>query len=463
MIAPRSPQRPASHPGTVFVAALAGLGALLWLLRARSFHPDGLDYAQAVKTGHDLLHPHHLLYSPAAWLIHRATPLDPIASCQLLQILATLVLAIAAWRFAARRLDSAPRAAAAVVLLLATRGVLLYATWLEVYLPALALALLAADEALRPDGRTLPLALSLAGAILFHQMAVLMVPPLLVARWRSGRVVRSVALAGAITLAAYLVAAPHHLFDFVFHYAQAGVPGWGEVSNLGPRGWRDVGSNLIDAVAPLPAALEAPGAIVAWICVLGLAGLALRVARRGSVEVPFAALWLFVHLLFVLWWLPSELDLYVLALAPLWMLAVDGWRSRPAWLSARSVLGLAALLAALNLAASVLPNRRGEDPARLEADCLQAAAPADAVIVTTYPVQQNLIYFHDRTETLEWSAEVRLPKFPPGRRPVVLPAAAPDPDARPDWQRWRSVLARDRASITPLPGCPGYELLSARP
>lgn len=462
MSVPRAAQRPVPHPGTLLALAAGAFGAALWLLRARRFHPDGLDYAQAVKTGQGLLHPHHLLYSPVAWLIHRTTPLDPIASCQLLQILATLVLAVAAWRFASRRLESSPRALAAVALLLAARGVLLYATWLEVYLPALALAMLAADEAQSRAGRSLPLALYLAGAVLFHQMALLMFPPLLIARWSCGRTWRAVLLAGAITLAAYVAAAPGDPFGFFFHYARAGVPGWGEVSNLGPRGWRDVGSNLIDAIVPLPASLEAPFAVLAWIGVFALAAGAVRAARRGSVETPFAALWLFVHLLFVLWWLPSELDLYLLALAPLWMLAVRGWRARPHRLSPGAVLAVAALLAALNLAVSVIPNRRGDDPARTLADRLHSASPDDAVIVTTFPVRQNLIYFHERRGTLEWSGEVRGARFPPQDRPVVLPAAAPDSSARHDWRQWRSVLARDRAPITRLEACPGYELLPAR-
>lgn len=450
------------RPGILLALTAAALGVGLWLLRATRFHPDGLDYAQAVKTGQGLFHPHHLLYSPAAWLIHQVTRLDPIASCQLLQVLATLALAAAAWRFAAPRLESAPRALAAVALLLAARGVLLYATWLEVYLPALALALLAADEAMRDDRRTLPLALYLAGAVLFHQMAVLMVPALLIARWRDRPTWAAVLLAGAVTAVVYVAASQGDPVGFVFQYAQAGVPGWGEASNLGPRGWIDVGSNLIDALVPLPARLETPGAFVAWIAVAALTVLALGAARRGAVVPPFAVLWLLVHLLFVLWWLPSELDLYVLALAPLWMLAVDGWRARRRWLSAGSLLGIAALTAALNLAVSVLPNRGGEDPARAEADCLQAAAPSGAVIVTTYPVQQNLIYFHDREDAREWSAEVRGARIPAGDRTIVLPVEAPDPDAREMWLAWREVVARDRRAAGRLPGCPGYELLTAR-
>lgn len=458
MTAPRLPQR----PGILLALAAAALGAGLWLLRATRFHPDGLDYAQAVKTGTGLFHPHHLLYSPAAWLIHRVTPLDPIASCQLLQILTTLVLAAAAWRFAARRLESAPRTLAAVALLLAARGVLLYATWLEVYLPALALALLAADEAMRKDRRVMPLALLLAGAVLFHQMTVLMVPALLIAHWRDRRIWTAVGLAGAVTAAVYVAAAQGDPLGFVFRYAQAGVPGWGEASNLGLRGWIDAGSNLIDAVAPLPAPLETPGAFAAWLAVAALAVLALRAARRGAIEPPFAVLWLLVHLLFVLWWLPSELDLYVLALAPLWMLAVEGWRARPRWLSAGSVLGIAALTAALNLAVSVIPNHGGEGPARAEADCLQAAAPSGAVIVTIYPVQQNLIYFHDRDAALEWSAEVRDARVPALDRAVVLPSAAPDPDAQEDWLAWRRTIARGRPAAVRLVGCPDYEVLPAR-
>lgn len=454
--------RPSQRPGLLLAATAAALGVALWLLRSTRFHPDGLDYAQSVKTGHDLFHPHHLLYSPAAWLIHHVTRLDPIASCQLLQILATLALAIAAWRFAARRLESAPRALAATALLLATRGVLLYATWLEVYLPALALAMLAADEALRDDRRTAPLAVYLAGAILFHQMAVLMVPALLLSGGRDRRIRTGVLVAGVITVAAYLVAAGGDPIGFVFKYPQAGVPGWGEVSNLGPRGWMDMGSNLVDVLVPLPARFEAVGAIGAWIALLAAAVAGLRAARPWAREVSFAALWLLVHLLFVLWWLPSELDLYVLALAPLWILAVAGWRAWPRWRSVGPVLLIAALAAAMNLAASVLPNRGGADAVRSEADCLQRAAPANATVVTTYPVQQNLIYFHDREDVREWSAEVREQRMPAADRPVVLPPTSPDPAAQKEWLEWSAAVARDRAHATPLPDCPGYVVVPER-
>lgn len=437
--------QPSNRPGAAPVFGLISITALLWWLRATRFHPDGLDYAQSVKTGVGLFHPHHLLYSPVAWLLHRGLGLDPITAGQLLQLIAFVVTSVAAWHLARRILGSAERATAGTAMLIALRGVLLYTTWLEVYLPALALSLLAADAIQSEDERLMPAVLYLAGAVLFHQMCVLMAPALLLVRPRSARTWRVVGGAGSLVLGAYLVAAGGDPLGFIFRYAQAGVPAWGAPENLGLWGWKALGFGLWAVIAPLPSWFAGPAAATVLLALAIAAVLAIRWAPRLTGETRFAALWLALHLLFVLWWLPTEVDLYVVALAPLWILAMLGWRARPNWISARRVLAAAALLATVNLIVTVVPNRQGIDPVHVQAQAIATAADSNAVIITVFEVQQYLIYFFDRPDAREWSAEVRAGWLPPADRRVLIPAAPPGWASEPGWPAWKSAVAAGRA------------------
>lgn len=261
-------------PGAAALAA--GAAALLLALRAAEQSPDALDYAYAARAGHDLFHPHHLLFAPLVRLVLAAlAPFgrggDAILAGQVHNV-AWAVAALLAARALVRRAGGSPAlASGAALFLLATRGFWVYATQVEVYVPALAClavtALLASGPPTGAAGtagdmagargapplgarRAAAAALALALAVLYHQTCALFAAPLAalcVARrgragWREAAAIAGGA--GALALLAYAAAhaatgGPRTAADFArwtLSYGFAPVPAWGSADHIGPAG-----------------------------------------------------------------------------------------------------------------------------------------------------------------------------------------------------------------------------------
>ncbi len=431
----------ASRTAAALVAVLA---LALLLMPSQGQTPDGLSYASDVRDG-GLAHPHHLGYAPAAWLLHRTLGLEALRACLLLGALHLVPLAWASWGLARRTAAGPARTVVLLSLLLGLRGVMFYTTHAEVYLPALAWLAVTVRLATSPRLRPAPLAGALALAVLGHQTNVLLVPALLAAamgdRARLRAVAAAVTAAGLVVVAVYAAthaaAAPDRsLAAWMLTYPQAGVPGWGSLSHLSPTGLAALGVSQARNLAPVPETASGPGALAALAIVAALVGWHAVRLRRGGREGPVSALrrlaltMLATYLVFFLWWLPSDPDFFLATAWALWLLAIlaaadwatagPGFSGRR-WSSTPVLAAAAMALVTGNLTFTVVPQRRTPAPQEAAARALDAAAPADAVIVADYAVQQELRYRTARTGAREGFALCReLQDGAPPAYPLVI-------------------------------------------
>ncbi len=129
---PRAPKIDILFMGLAFAV-------LYFLLRSAGQTPDGLSYALATRDGVGMYHPHHLLYVPVNRFIFLLSGgRDAILAGVLHNLIWLVALGYGAWRLAGLLRWSHGATLLAVGALLASRGVLFYATHVETYLPALA-------------------------------------------------------------------------------------------------------------------------------------------------------------------------------------------------------------------------------------------------------------------------------------------------------------------------------------
>lgn len=425
-----TPSGPAAAPPGRWTVAAAALACGMLLLATRSLQqpPDGLDYALAIRSGESLFHPHHLLFAPACRAVLLASSgmipaVDAVLAAQLHNILWGLAAAFGCGAAAWSLCRSRAAAFAAAGLMLAARGGWVYSVQVEVYIPAagalaLAAALLAGAGP-RPLGLGVRWAAAalLAAATLYHQTNALFCIPL-VAGLAAGRGVRGAAdgtwiclTGGIIVLAAYAAAfaasGGASAADFpgwCLGYALEPVPEWGSWSHFGLAGLRDLLASQGANVVAVPAGLEWPAALATGAA-LALIGLwHLRRLLTGAPQRTMRALllaWPAAYFIFFLWWLPTDTDFFVATLPPLVLQAVwAGWefgqrrgigRMRPR-LTPAAVAAAVALLAAVNLAFTVLPLHRSAGPHHETAAELAAAFPAADIFACGYGVNQNLRY-----------------------------------------------------------------------
>jgi hypothetical protein len=412
-----------------FALSVVGVAALLLSLRAAEQSPDALDYALAARSGVGLFHPHHLLFSPLVrGVLALLTPFgrggDAILAGQLHNI-AWAVATLLALRALLRRATVRPRVAnGAVLVLLFARGFWVYATQVEVYLPALGCLALVAwlvtrdGAALPRPGTTLVAGLLFTLAVLYHQTSVLFAVPLAVlcvcvrgrAGWRTAAMIT--ATAGALALAAYVVAwlslddgggrTAAGFARWTLGYALQPVPVWGSFAHVGPAGLtallRSQAANVAgvsDRVAPV--VVPAFGAALAVLAAWHLRAVAR--GRRGRTLRAFALTWLAVHFAFFLWWLPTDTDFFVVSLLPLIILVALAAIDLPATVRLGAGMGgvvAVGILALGNLLATVLPLHALHGTDFSVAARLARAAPPGCAIGTRFGVRENLRYHFDR-------------------------------------------------------------------
>jgi 4-amino-4-deoxy-L-arabinose transferase-like glycosyltransferase len=442
---------PRSRRPALAATLLALFSALiLFAGRAAQQTADSLDYALSARTGREIFHPHHLLFTPMIRLTRLLVSslggdADPLLAGQLHNIAASVIVLIACHEVVRRWTGSSLGGVAAALLLLACRGFWLYSTLVEVYLPATAclallVVLVAQEERRLSTGRVLAGGLLLALAVLYHQPSVLFCVPLgywfFVAErgrgWKEG--VWMLGIAGLLTATAYLLAflgpaalrgggegladgapTPARFVRFCLAYAFHPVAGWGTARNLSVLGVGRLLHSQLRNVTTFPWSLRAlfiPGTGIFLLLLGGWHLRAIRAARPLRRQRIFLLVWIASYYLFFLWWFPGEKEFFVTPLLPLVLLislaAMD--RRERSGESSRSRLRLliplslvpALLLGAVNLRGTILPYHRSRGPAYREASELaRAGVPEDCWLFADYTVAENLRYYFGREKARE--------------------------------------------------------------
>lgn len=404
-------------PRRLDAAIATALGAftavLLLATRAQQLSGDSLAYAVAIRSGTGLFHPHHLLFSPIVRALY--LPLaalhdgfDAILVAQLHNVAWAVVAVVSVYAIVAKMQGSRPLAAAAALGLLACRGFAVFATEVEVYVPAAGCAALLLLSLLRGAGAG-RIGLLLALLVFYHQSNVLFSLPLLVflawngerPRIRAG--LRAVALAGTLALAGYVMAylsagGSPGFVEYTLRYAvvEGFSPKWGTAEHVGGGGV----AALFDSQAWNLVQTQPAGAARAAVRIFLTALVAYsvwRIARRPRDEAYRAALvlWLLVYGAFFLWWLPDEHEFFVVTLVPIVLLVAKALGTQGKGLVAAGLLfASVAVLLPRQVLGSLLPAHRTRGAAYEIAREYAAAAP-DCIQLNGRQVIQALRYYFD--------------------------------------------------------------------
>ncbi|MFQ5719991.1 MAG: hypothetical protein ACE5IK_10635, partial [Acidobacteriota bacterium] len=376
-----------------------------------------------------------------------------------------VVAVVATFRVGLRWTGSTWLSTMVAAVLLSSRGLLLYATQVEVYVPATATAVLLVlflARRDRPPAGVGALATGiglLALTIFYHQSNVLLCLPLatfLIWKWgRDGARAAAwlIGGAGALVLGAYVAvyvarlspAAGGGFITYMTRYAQTGR--WGNGGAAAGGGIVRAVLSQIRALVEIPPGWEGPLTVVGgviFLAVVAAAGWMLtRAERSGAAAAAMMLVWLAANYLFFLWWQPSQEEFFVVTLVPLLLLAAlvlphpGGERRRvprhrvlPATVAALALGGLLPWTVTATLAGRHAT--AGDDYA--EAAELFEVAPRGCSIVTRRDVLHNLRYhFEVPRERLH---NINLA----GRMLVTGREGTPAP------------LAADRCAVVPLPG-----------
>jgi len=478
----------------IFIAVLIFAAVVMIVFRASEQTGDSLEYARSARSGTLLFHPHHLLFNPIIrlfWMgIKTVFPsADPIAAGQVHNILWALILLAAVFMIVRRMTGSSVAAAVFTLGFFAAAGIWQYATFIEVYIPSmgclaliLALLYLSRPKSRGPGMRAAVVALFVL-AILYDQMAVLFVPALAVL-WtpRFGfreirRTAGLIAAAGAIVLGIYVVAFlttpyPKTAAGFIhwcLSYAFNPDPSWGSFANFSLIGLSKLFLSFARDVLFIPRTLLQPAAIVSGLICGALTFLIFRsiVRRKPETNLRLALFfWVFCTALFMWWFSPAGEELSIPLLLPVLLLVVrsfaDAWESAsdPRTARRRWLAGAAAGVAFIfifNLAAVVLPAHSSRGFDYEQAIRLEKSAPAGAAIFAEYEVMENLHYYFDRPEAINYLPvlfsfyrfkELEPSMIPDAQKPVLVAMGYLCPEKKPGGifggdvqpREWRSFI-----------------------
>lgn len=374
------------------LALIGAIGALQMATRALEQTGDSISYAWAAREGSFLFHPHHLVFSAAVRAVYLmigwATGFwDILIAGQLHNVCFAALGLFAVFWLGWRYLGSPLVGLLGALFLASTNGFQIFATQIEVYVPALSCLILATaflfTEKQTPWSLVL-VATSWSLGTLYHQTGVLFAVPLLALflvrrggpAWR--RAIGTTLLAGGATLAAYIFAylnTPHSLgatkgfLEFCLWYAHEGSSDWGSTAHLSLRGMEQLLSSQWRALSSVPSVRIGTALVAGAVLVLFAALFTPARFTRQKTLLRFALVWLSSYGLFFWWWLPVEVEFCILMSAPLAlaaMAAVDillgllnenkllRWRSGS--LITVSLLLLTSFV--YNLRAEVLPRHR---------------------------------------------------------------------------------------------------------
>jgi hypothetical protein len=409
---------------------------LLYGFRAAAQTGDSLNYAHSIKTGSDLFHPHHLLFNPIIRFLFvlvssLGRTVDVIAVAQIHNILWAIAVILAMFFIVCYLMKSVSWGAAAAVLLLLTKGFWAYSTQVQVYVPAIGcLAILTALLILR--GRfvrtylgLLMVSLLFSLSIFYHQSSIFFAIPmgflLMADENRGDRKTLPIilSLSGCIVLLAYIlaflsIAGEKTLSAFVrfcLSYVFYPNPDWATLKNVSLKGAGHAVLSQAKNFIFFTRAWYVPASIGLTVCLSAL-GIwhVLQILKKGNeakIRV-FSWLWFLPVFIFLLWYAPGAYELMIVTILPVQLLVFvalgDVWPVMKS--SARRVLAGAGVLFILfmgwvNFRQAILPVHDSRGPDYDEAKLLNMGTPRDAIIFSSWYVQQHLRYYFEREDALE--------------------------------------------------------------
>ncbi len=440
------------------ISVLFIVGLVLTLLvttRAGQQTRDSLLYAFSAKTGQDLFHPHHLIFTPAIHAFHlMLSPMhrsiDTVFAGQMHNILwATVGIVSFFWML--RYVSNATLMALLIsILLLVTRGFWELSTQTTMYIPvtgilALLTAILIVQR--RPQlglGKIATLTLCFTLSVFYHQVNVLFAIPLgyyLVAteQKRGLRLwLTIVSIAGAVVLGSYIAVflsitdtwSVGGFIQFCFAYTTelcfsgqciATPDSWGSLHNFGGRGSASLLQSLLWNFVVVPKSLMSVmiSSIALFMGLLCLWNIRQVFKRASQYKVRgFALIWMLTYTTFFLWWLPTYQHPLVTILLPTLLLAslsLEDVMAGPGHrdvdkrstltssrtLAAAAIMLLIALVSVRNFRTRVFPLHQPMSDSYLEAAELVALSDQKCMALTSYRVWNHLRYHFNAERVIQ--------------------------------------------------------------
>lgn len=296
-------------------------------------------YAYSARKGDmRMFHSHHLLFTPIIRLFSLAISsvcksCDTIFAGQIHNILWAIVTVLSLYFILRHLLDSSFYGVLAALSLLVSQGFWMYATQVEVYIPAtgcLALVVAIMVTRQRANFTTLEvigMSFLVALSIFYHQTNVLFCVPLgyflLKTQGREGCKVfiKILFLAGITVLSGYVIVflsnSKEKTLDafiwFCLSYARLPNPDWGTFKHFSLRGVSDLFENQLLNIVNLPGRSTNTVILIFALIIVFLVGWNIgRIFKETKHKEirSFLLIWIAIHFLFFLWWLPSERDVH---------------------------------------------------------------------------------------------------------------------------------------------------------
>ena len=409
---------------------------LLYGFRAAAQTGDSLNYAQSIKTGSDLFHPHHLLFNPIIRFLfvldsHWGGAIDVITVAQIHNILWAVAAILTMFLVVRHLMKSVYWGAVAAVLLLLTKGFWAYSTQVQVYVPAtgclviITALLILRDKFVRTFPGVLMVSLLFSLSIFYHQASIFFAIPmgflLMADENRRDRKTLPIilSLSGCIVLLAYVlaflsIAGGKTLSAFVrfcLSYVFYPNPDWGTLKNVSLKGVGHVVLSQAKNFIFFPREWYVPAAAGLAACLSGLgvwhALQILKKANDAKIRI-FSWLWLLPVLVFLLWYEPGAYELMIVTILPIQLLvfiALNDIRTAMKSSARRVMAGAGVLfilvLGGVNFRQAILPVHGSRGPDYDEAKLLNMGTPQDAMIFSGWYVQQHLRYYFQRERALE--------------------------------------------------------------
>lgn len=397
---------------------------LLFLLRSQDYSLDSLHYANQIESGTDMYHPHHLLFSPSVRLLLLFLQLFAANATAILaaQLFNGLAGAFSVWllfKILIKLGANLRQAALLSIAFLFSYGIWKFSSMVEVYLPslvfleALFLLIISAESRVLSLPKMFLGGAFLAFSVLFHQSNILICIPLVFLGWSMGGRKNLLPMAGLLftggllTLSFYLFGMSQSGYgisleafrEFSLKYELQNAQ-WGTFANFSPKGINQVfQSQTATVFLPRLGKLAVFELLTAgWIGFVSISGW-MKSRRANSAEkavIRSLLLFLAIYYLFFLWWLPGELEFFIVTLFPLFLLtyfAIQSTLLKRKQIKSWIFLGLGLMIPLLNGSYYLSSSINESDAARKAREIIQWSP---CTPITEVYVAEHVKHFHDR-------------------------------------------------------------------